>query len=68
MAFAIRFRHATPKDVAVIAALHNSVAGALTAKYGEGHWSRLGNECGSELAQRHAVVRLGCDGRRVRRQ
>lgn len=61
----VRFRHAILKDAAVIAALHNSVAGALTAKYGEGHWSTLGNERGAELAQRHAVVRLGCDGRRV---
>jgi GNAT superfamily N-acetyltransferase len=61
----LRFRDATRKDVAVIAALQNAAAGALTARFGEGHWSSLVNERGVELAQRHAKIRLGCAGKRV---
>jgi GNAT superfamily N-acetyltransferase len=61
----LRFRDATLKDVGVIAALHNAAAGALTARFGEGHWSSLVNERSAELAQRHAKVRLGCAGKRV---
>src|ERR1700741_4176544 len=61
----LRFRNATLKDVAVIAAIQNSVAGALTARFGEGHWSNLASERSAELAQRHAVVRLGYAGKRV---
>jgi len=37
----LTFRDATPADIAVIAALQNAAAGALTAKFGEGHWSSL---------------------------
>ena len=61
----LRFRDATLKDVGVIAALQNAAAGALTARFGEGHWSSLGNERGAALAQRHAKVRVGCAGTRV---
>jgi hypothetical protein len=60
----LRFRDATLKDVATIAALQNAAAGALTARFGEGHWSSLVNEPGAELAQRHARVRLGLAGKR----
>jgi GNAT superfamily N-acetyltransferase len=49
----------------MIAALHNAVAGALTARFGEGHWSSLGTERRTLLAQRHARVRVGRDGRRI---
>ena len=61
----LRFRDATPMDAGVIAALQNAAAGALTARYGEGHWSSLTNERAAELALRHARVRLGCVGKRV---
>ena len=62
---ALRFRDATPRDVAVIAGLQNAAAGALTARFGEGHWSSLVTERGAALAQRHAHVRLGHAGKRV---
>ena len=61
----LKFRDATLDDVPRIAALQNAVAGALTARFGEGHWSSLGTERGAELAQRHARVRVGRDGRRI---
>jgi GNAT superfamily N-acetyltransferase len=61
----LKFRDATPDDAPMIAALHNAVAGALTARFGEGHWSSLGTERGALLAQRHACVRVGRDGRRI---
>jgi hypothetical protein len=61
----LTFRDATVKDVAVIAALQNAAAGALTARFGEGHWSSLVTERGAVLAQRHARVRVGRSGRRV---
>lgn len=61
----LTFRDATLADVAVIAALHNAAAGALTARFGAGHWSMLTTERGAAHAQRHARVRLGRDGRRV---
>jgi GNAT superfamily N-acetyltransferase len=61
----LTFRDATLADVAVIAALQNAAAGALTGRFGAGHWSMLTTERGAALAQRHARVRLGRDGRRV---
>ena len=61
----LTFRDATLADVAVIAALQNAAAGALTARFGAGHWSMLTTERGAAHAQRHARVRLGRDGRRV---
>ena len=61
----LTFRDATLKDVPVIAALQNAVAGALTARYGEGHWSSLVTERGADLAQRHARVRVGRSGKRI---
>lgn len=61
----LRFRDATLDDVAVIAGLQNATAGALTARFGEGHWSSLVTERGAELAQRHAKVRLGSLGKRM---
>ena len=48
----------------MIAALQNAAAGALTARFGAGHWSSLVTERSASLAQRHARVRLGIsDGR-----
>jgi len=61
----LTFRDAALKDVPVIAALHNAVAGALTARFGEGHWSSLVNERGTASSQRHARVRVGRYGKRI---
>ena len=61
----LTFRDATLADVAGIASLQNAAAGALTARFGAGHWSMLTTERGAAHAQRHARVRLGRDGRRV---
>jgi GNAT superfamily N-acetyltransferase len=61
----LTFRDATPKDVPVIAALHNAAAGALTARFGEGRWSSLVTERGTAASQRHARVRVGKAGKRI---
>lgn len=61
----LTFRDATPKDAPVIAALHNAAAGALTARFGEGHWSSLVMERATTAAQRHARVRVGKAGKRI---
>jgi GNAT superfamily N-acetyltransferase len=61
----LKFRDATPDDVSVIAALQNAAAGALTARFGDGHWSSLVTERRAALSQRHARVRLGRSGKRI---
>ena len=61
----LRFRDATLNDAPVIAALQNAAAGALTARFGAGHWSSLVTERGAALAQRHARVRVGKSGKRI---
>jgi GNAT superfamily N-acetyltransferase len=61
----LTFRDATLDDVPVLAALQNSVAGALTARFGEGHWSSLTTERGAALSQRHARVRVGVSGKHI---
>ena len=61
----LKFRDATLKDVPVIAGLHNAAAGALTARFGPGHWSSLGTERSAALAQRHAQVRVGVADRKI---
>jgi ribosomal protein S18 acetylase RimI-like enzyme len=61
----LRFRDATPDDVAAIAGLQNAAAGALTARFGPGPWSSLVNERGAALEQRHARVRVGRDGKHL---
>jgi GNAT superfamily N-acetyltransferase len=61
----LRFRDATLDDIAAIAGLHNAVAGALTARYGAGPWSTLISERDAALAQRHARVRVGRDGKQI---
>src|SRR5262245_32749493 len=61
----LRFRDATAADGPTIAALQNAAAGALTARFGEGHWSSLVTERGAVLAQRHARVRVGRSGKRI---
>lgn len=61
----LRFRDATAADVPAIAALQNAAAGALTVRFGAGHWSSLVSERGALLALRHARVRVGRDGNRI---
>lgn len=61
----LKFRDASLKDVAVIAGLQNAAAGALTARFGEGHWSTLVNERGVEQSLRQARVRLGMSDKRI---
>jgi GNAT superfamily N-acetyltransferase len=61
----VRFRDARAEDVATIAGLQNAASGALTARYGPGPWSTLVTERGATLAQRHARVRIGIEGRRI---
>jgi ribosomal protein S18 acetylase RimI-like enzyme len=61
----LRFRDATLNDITVIAALQNAAAGALTARFGAGHWSSLSTERNAALAQRHARVRVGRSGKRI---
>lgn len=61
----VTFRDATLKEVPAIAALHNSAAGALTARFGEGHWSHLTTERGTASSLRHARVRVGREGHRI---
>jgi GNAT superfamily N-acetyltransferase len=61
----LTFRDATLKDVAAIAALHNAAAGALTARFGDGHWSSLVTERATASSLRHARMRVGRAGTRV---
>src|SRR5256714_15282324 len=61
----LKCRDGALKDVAVIAALQNAAAGALTARFGDGHWSSLATERSAELSLRHARVRLGMSGERI---
>ena len=61
----LKFRDATIDDVPAIAALQNAAAGALTARFGEGHWSSLGSERGAALSLLHARVRVGRSGKRI---
>lgn len=43
----LTFRDAKPEDAPEIAGLRTAAAGALTARYGEGHWSSPGSERGA---------------------
>jgi GNAT superfamily N-acetyltransferase len=61
----LKFRDATLDDVAAVAGLQNAAAGALTARFGPGPWSSLVSERGAAVAQRHARVRVGREGRRI---
>jgi GNAT superfamily N-acetyltransferase len=61
----VRFRDASVADVPRITAIYNAAAGALTARYGEGPWSSLTTERSTELAMRHAIMRVGRSGTRI---
>jgi GNAT superfamily N-acetyltransferase len=60
----LKFFDATTADAPMLAALQNAAAGALTARFGEGHWSGYVSERGVVLSQRHARVRVGRSGKR----
>lgn len=61
----LRFRDAAGEDAAAIAGIQNAAAGALTARHGAGPWSSLVKERDAVLAQRHARLRVGRDGKRI---
>lgn len=61
----LRFSDAKPDDVPTIAALQNAAAGALTARYGEGHWSMLVSERGVASNFRFSRIRVGRAGKRI---
>jgi GNAT superfamily N-acetyltransferase len=62
----LRFRDAKLEDISTITAIENAAAGALTVRFGEGPWSRLVSERGTELGFRHARIRVGrLDGKRI---
>ena len=65
MSIRLRFRDATRKDIAQIAALQNAAAGALTMRFGPGHWSSLVTERSAALSQRYARLRVGVSGGRL---
>ena len=60
----LRFENATAEAAAALAALHSAVAQDLTARYGQGHWSRQTSEKGALLALRTSLVRVAwCEDR-----
>lgn len=61
----LSFRDARADDAPVITALQNAAAGALTARFGPGHWSSLVTERSAIAAEHHARIRVGRDGKRV---
>jgi ribosomal protein S18 acetylase RimI-like enzyme len=61
----LKFRDAVLKDVATIAGILNAAAGALTARFGEGHWSTLVTERSVELSLPNARVRIGISGKKI---
>jgi GNAT superfamily N-acetyltransferase len=60
----LRFVDATAGDAPALAALENATAGALTARFGEGHWSNGVSERGVVLSLKHARVRIGRSGKK----
>lgn len=61
----IRFSDARLADVPGVAALQNAAAGALTARFGPGHWSSLTSERAVAQGMRHARIRVGRSGRQI---
>jgi GNAT superfamily N-acetyltransferase len=53
------------KDVAAIAGLQNAAAGALTHRFGEGHWSTMVTERGVELSLRRGRGRVGIADKKI---
>jgi len=61
----LTFIDATADEVEAIAALQNSVAEELTARYGKGHWSSVATEKGVAHSLKQARVRIGRSGKKV---
>jgi GNAT superfamily N-acetyltransferase len=61
----LTFSDATSDEFQAIAALQNSVAEALTAQYGKGHWSSASTAKGVAHSLKNARVRVGRSGRTV---
>jgi GNAT superfamily N-acetyltransferase len=63
----LSFSSATGDDAAALVHLHLDVAHNLTARYGEGHWSRLATERGvlSRIAGSRVIVARDAGGRIV---
>lgn len=61
----LRFHDAVPDDAPAIAALRNAAAGALVARFGDGHWSALTTERSVIHSLLHARVRVGRSGARI---
>lgn len=57
----LRFTDATDNDVEALTLLHAQVASSLTARYGEGHWSRPGVIRRIDALPGRARVRIGRD-------
>ena len=55
----ISFARATAADVPELVALHNAVAGDLTARFGKGHWSSQTSERGVLFMMRTSAVFAG---------
>lgn len=58
----LTFTDATADHIAAIAALQNSVAEDLTARFGKGHWSAAASEKAVVHSLKHARVRIGRSG------
>lgn len=56
-----RFTDATVDDVEALTSLHVEVAASLTARFGEGHWSRPGMVRRLDAVPGRARVRIGRD-------
>jgi GNAT superfamily N-acetyltransferase len=61
----IDFSEAVEADVAAIAAVRIAAAHALTARFGQGHWSSIPTEQAVIYSMRHAKVVIGRAGARV---
>jgi len=61
----LRFRDVTAAAAPAIAALRNAASGALTARFGDGHWSGLVSERSVVQSLRHARVRVGRSAKQV---
>jgi GNAT superfamily N-acetyltransferase len=61
----IDFSEANETDAPAIAAVRIAAAGALTARFGEGHWSSIPTERAVIHSMRHAKVVIGRVGARV---
>jgi GNAT superfamily N-acetyltransferase len=61
----LTFSDAGPADAPAIAALRNSTARDLTARFGKGHWSLRTSAQSVRSTLRHARIRVGRSGHRI---